>query len=270
MKRNVLYLVVFVLAAANTHADETLTVIGYNTQSGQATADGVDDAILDMDGGDIWGFSEVDDNPTWATKFEQAAESDEGADFKKMPGTTGGDDRLLIIYDSDRLEKLDDFELHLVKASHRVRSPLVAHFRLKTTGQEFLFMVNHLYRGSGFVGERDRARQAKMLNAWARGQSLPIIAVGDYNFDWHVERGDYEHARAFDELTNDGIFTWVRPKELVKTHDSDYNSVLDFVFVANAFRWDAESTILVRDEDFPDDETTSRHRPITSEFEIPD
>lgn len=47
-------------------------------------------------------------------------------------------------------------------------------------------MVNHLYRSNN---ERRHA-QAQGLNEWARSQTLPVIATGDYNFDWHFQTGD--------------------------------------------------------------------------------
>jgi endonuclease/exonuclease/phosphatase family metal-dependent hydrolase len=65
----------------------------------------------------------------------------------------------------------------------------VAQFRLKPVGSEFLFMVNHLYRSNT---ER-RHEQARLLNAWARQQTLPAIAVGAFNIDWAVINGDTVH-----------------------------------------------------------------------------
>ncbi len=43
--------------------------------------------------------------------------------------------------------------------------------------------------------------------------------------------------------------------------ENDYNSILDFVFLANV-DWAAISKIIAKDEDFPDDEYTSDHRPV--------
>jgi len=73
-----------------------------------------------------------------------------------------------------------------INVGGNVRAPLVAQLRLKPAGPEFLFMVNHLYRSN----TEWRHEQARLLNAWARSQTLPVIAVGDYNFDWDVSNGD--------------------------------------------------------------------------------
>jgi hypothetical protein len=35
--------------------------------------------------------------------------------------------------------------------------------------------------------------QARLLNAWARQQTLPAIAVGAFNIDWAVINGDTVH-----------------------------------------------------------------------------
>ncbi len=130
-------------------------------------------------------------------------------------------------------------------------------------------MVNHVYRSRNHF----RHQQAKLLNQWARHQTLPVIAVGDYNFDWQVGNGnagvDRIHDRGFDLMTADGVFSWVRPGSLVRTQDSSFNSVLDFVFVAgNTWTWESESEIIVRPGDFPDDNLKSDHRPVRADFTI--
>lgn len=68
-----------------------------------------------------------------------------------------------------------------------------------------------------------------------------------------------------------GLWEWIKPTTLVTTQCSGdpcaFNSVLDFVFTAGAARdWQATSEIIVRDGDFPDDETTSDHRPVKAVF----
>jgi hypothetical protein len=55
----------------------------------------------------------------------------------------------------------------------------LAEFEDKEPGGRFHFVVNHLYRK---YADR-RHEQARLLNAWARAQSLPILAVGDYCLD---------------------------------------------------------------------------------------
>ena len=162
---------------------------------------------------------------------------------------------------------MGDFELDDINIEGRVRAPLVAHLRDRESGAELLFMVNHLYRSNA----AGRHEQAELLNAWGREQDLPVVAVGDYNFDWSVTNGDADHDAGFDGMTADGVFAWVRPAELVRTQCSAHDSVLDFVFVAGpAGEWPAESTILKPEPSYcPGDDTTSDHRPVMAAFELP-
>jgi endonuclease/exonuclease/phosphatase family metal-dependent hydrolase len=129
-------------------------------------------------------------------------------------------------------------------------------------------MVNHLYRSR----EDRRHEQARKLNEWARGQSLPVIAVGDYNFDWEVEGGESKHDRGYDLMTLDGLWRWVRPQSLIKTQCSDsFDSVLDFVFVAGPARdWPSGSEILNRETSYcQDTDQSSDHRMIRAVFDVP-
>jgi hypothetical protein len=197
--------------------------------------------------------------------FAQAAADGEAGAFAPILGTTGGGDRLLIMYNSDRFDVVRQFEPTDIDLGGNVRAPLVAHFRFKPSGPEFLFMVNHLYR----TNTERRHEQALLLNQWARQQTLPIIAVGDYNFDWDVTHGDTVHDPGYDLLTGDGVLTWVRPPQLIRTQCS-FDSVLDFVFVAGAAQqWRASSEILAPEESYcPSDQSRSDHRPVLALFEL--
>ncbi len=252
-------------------AAQQLTVIGFNVESGGADPQVIAATIAPIDGTDIWGFSEVQ-NADWAEMFEEAAAIGENASFDQILGTTGRGDRLLIIYDEDRFEKLRHMELHHLNIDGTVRAPLVAHFREKATGTEFLFVVNHLARGDKRNGTKNRRhKQAQGLNEWARQQTLPVIAVGDYNFDWNLPNGDTDHDRGYDLLTAGSAFVWVRPPSLIPTLCSDrFTSVLDFVFVAGeAKNWMDSSEILFSNSNYcPDDDTTSDHRPVLARFDL--
>lgn len=266
--RNVGVVVAFCTVVEPAPAEE-LTVCGYNVQSGGAAVSGVAPRIAAAQGCDIWGLSEVQ-NESWARAFAEAAEEgeDSGVDFAYILGATGRADRLAILYDRHRFEALEHFELTHINVGGRVRAPLVVRLRDRVSEQEFYFMVNHLYRSRA----SQRHLQARLLNEWARNQSLPVIAVGDYNFDWRVEDGETDHDEGFDALIGAGEFAWVRPPApLVKSQCSTtYNSVLDFVFVAGAAQgWAGVSEIVVVPGDCPDDETTSDHRPVRATFDLP-
>ncbi len=175
---------------------------------------------------------------------------------------------MLIVFDKNQFDEIDTFEIdwgnrYWFKPTLSPRSALVAHFRLKSTGQQFMFMVNHLYRGDG-VDPR-RLDQAKALREWAAKQTVPVIAVGDYNFDWDLDPEDSEFniQKGFGDLTACGTFVWLKPDLLVTTHDSSFNSILDFVFLANAEGIiEGSSRIIVEPGDFPNTGDTPDHRPV--------
>lgn len=262
LKRLSLIVCCAVATTANaSNASETLTVVAWNVESGGAQESKLSERIGQMSGVDIWGLSEV--KASWKSPFELAAEDGETADFEPILGNTGGGDRLLIIYNTEKLERLGHEELHQMNLGGHVRAPLVAHFRMRSTEDEFLFVVNHLYRSRA---DR-RHRQATMLNQWASDQELPVITVGDFNFDWKLPNGETDHDAGYDNLTANDVFTWVRPATLIRTNFWDRfpnsHSVLDFVFVANAVdTLTATSEILRTADDFPDDDSTSDHRPV--------
>jgi hypothetical protein len=176
-----------------------LAVVGFNVESGGARPDVVDDRIVAAQGVDLRGFSE-DQDAIWGTLFAQAAAQGKTGAFTPILGTTGGGDRLVIVYHQDRFDLVRHFELPDINIGGIVPAPLVAHLHLKPAGSEFLLMVNHLYRSNA----AGRQEQARLLNAWACQQTLPIIAVSDYNFDWDVTNGDTVHDPGSDLLTSDG------------------------------------------------------------------
>ncbi len=72
-------------------------------------------------------------NQDWANIFEVATEDGENADFIQVLGTTGGADKLLIIFDSDKFDLVNSEELHNINVSGTVRAPLVARLKVKST-----------------------------------------------------------------------------------------------------------------------------------------
>ena len=108
--------------------------------------------------------------------------------------------------------------------------------------------------------------------AWAREQTLPVIALGDYNFDYVF--ADKNGNEGFRQMMKDNVWRWIEPAEPIDSNwfdnperpdgKDDYpGSILDFAFAAGpAKAWEAKCNVIVRPHDFPDDETTSDHRPF--------
>ena len=150
-----------------------------------------------------------------------------------------------------------------------MRAPLVGHLQERASGVEFLFVVNHLWR----TDDAKRHQQATLLNTWAAAQTLPIVTMGDFNFDWKADGSS--HDEGYDNLIANDVFRWVRPPDpLVRTECSaTYDSVLDFAFVGGGAKdWGASSAILRQEDDYCRGARASNysdHRPITATFTIP-
>jgi endonuclease/exonuclease/phosphatase family metal-dependent hydrolase len=239
--------------------------LSWNVESEGANPDVICKQLSELnkeDRYDIVGLTEV--MPQDLKKFRLAL----GMHYKYAYSKSGYNDRLQLLYNEDVYEKVRHFEIKEINVNGRYRSPLVVHLKHRESGSEFLAMLNHLARGK----EKIRQQQATMLVEWAREQTLPIIAIGDYNFDYVFEtkKGN----PAFVNMMRDGIWKWVEPVKMIDTNwfdnprdpdgKDDYpGSMLDFAFVANAAKtWTKTCRIIVRDGDFPDDDQTSDHRPF--------
>ena len=100
---------------------------------------------------------------------------------------------------------------------------------------EFIVVLNHLARGNAEL----RREQARALRLWVAAQNAPVLAIGDYNFDYDFPTG--KGNEAFEEFLSDDTWQWVEPAKLVDTNWSDRDedgvddypdSCLDFMFVS--------------------------------------
>lgn len=235
------------------------TVIGFNVESGGADPAVVAAVVTSLGGAEIWGFAEVESAEVAADLVAAAAGA--GQTLRHVVGSTGWSDRLVLAWDDARYEAEATEELHDINVGGTARAPLVVTLRERSTDASFRVMVNHLWRTEADA----RHEQAALLNDWGRDQALPFVAIGDYNFDWKVTGGDTDHDAGYDQLTRDGVFTWVKPDPLVRTQCSAwYDSVLDFAFVGGgAQAWPAASEVLRTDAAYCEEAANgSDHRPV--------
>lgn len=268
--RGITILLLMLGVACSLHAQWRLKVLSWNIESGDAEVEWVTDQIAALEGFDILALSEVD--PDWANAIVSAAEDGEGAkgnweaDFRYVIGETGYDQRLMIVWDNLRFERSGEpVELHELNTENlNYRSPLYVQLRHRANNSSFLVMVNHLARGA----EDIRNQQAEGLVSWVAEQTLPVIALGDYNFDYDIDEGIGNNG--FNLMTESEDWIWVRPDRLMKSQSSfSYHSILDFVFVSNMpENWSGFSEILSPYSPFEDDEVTADHRPISATFYI--
>jgi endonuclease/exonuclease/phosphatase family metal-dependent hydrolase len=239
----------------------------WNLESGDSEDSFLAEQIREWRTIDVWGLSEVRDERTLEALGNSLNGARPEAAFRGVMGTTGGQDRLGIIFSSQTFECKGAWELHDINLGGSLRAPLVAQLREIATGREFLFVANHLYRGkSGEEPRRDE--QARLLREWAKAQPLPVIAVGDFNFDCQVE-GMGQCNNAYRVLAEGGFLRWAQPENPMRTQcNRRYNAILDFVFVSrDAVRWVSRSLILGSEESFCDDDASrSDHRPVAVEF----
>ena len=87
----------------------------------------------------------------------------------------------------------------------------------KVDGKVFLLVTNHLARGNAEI----RQAQAVGLREWARDQTLPVICVGNFNFDYNF--ADENGNEAFREFMRDGVWKWVKSAEWIDTNWADRN-----------------------------------------------
>ena len=231
---------------------------------------------------DLYGFCEVD--PSWEQTLHGAVESASARHFKVLLSQAGGYDRLALAYNSDRFFPMAQAEVKSLEGPwysrgelRSFRPALVVRLLDRFTNQELLFMVNHLARSNREDGPLIRKNQARVLRSWLIGQRAPVIAVGDYNLDYHFQRGVPADS-AFNVLTEDDMFRWVKPAKLVPTEGecrngrphSRYGSILDFVFAGNAAKqWHGRCEIVTRKDDFCPEERAPDHRPLRAHFEVP-
>ena len=263
--------------AKNTQAGDSILpefkyqILHWNVESGGSDPPTVAAQLVELGQYDVIGLSEVDEPEA----FEQSITEKWPERYQYVRGLTGvnedrEDDHLFMAFDTEKFELVNSVEMKEVEGfvfddGHH-RAPLYVRLKDKANGQEVVFIMNHLARGD----ENIRQAQARALREWARNKSIPIVAIGDYNLDYvfETQKGN----EAFGEFMKDNVWTWVRPEPLIDTNWSDrdgdgidnyIDSLLDFSFVSGAAKtWKASSRVIVRENDFPDDEKTSDHRPV--------
>lgn len=252
---------------------EPLRILSWNVESDGNDPAVIADQLTQLGRFDIVALQEVHSRNIG--RYGNAVRQGHGSTYRYVSSITGRSDRLVIIYDSSKLHLIEVRELFshagMTLNDWRHRSPLVARFEHPDTGAEFFFVTVHLARGNAEL----RTEQARALRHWAKDQGLAVIAAGDFNmdFDFRTQAGN----DAFSEIQEGAVWKWVRPEKLVDTNWSDNDgdgqdnypdSMLDFAFVAGAAKeWSAETAVVVRPGDFPDDERTSDHRPIVVELQ---
>lgn len=239
-----------------------LTVVGFNVQSDNSSDLFIGHQLARSSGIDLWGLTEIYREGGWVEPMRVAAGVGEGVDFGAVVGKTGNGNESLVLYRSDRLTLLGSEELTDVTAGSRTAAPLVARFSLDGE-QELLFVVVQLPSW-----ESTRREQAGRLADWAATQTLPVIAVGTFNFG--VPEGSSAGNEPMALLTSRTGWQWVRPDDAYATACGSKRFVQDFVFTGGAARdWAGRSMITFKQSNYcneSDSNRTSQHRPVVAGF----
>ncbi len=238
---------------------EPMYVGGFNINSAVTSKSKIANQIAEHEEIKIWGLSEATND--WVLQIINTLKENGNGDFKVIKGTTGADKNFLqIYYDANKYHLISHMELDEINKQKRVRAPLVAQFKNLNTNQEFLFMVNHLYRAN----KDARHEQSQQINQWIKQQKLPVIAVGDYNYDMSPYDTN-QRDKGYDAITKDKIVTWIKPEILLPSQCSTFKSILDFIFISNKIKpINASSKISYPEEAYCTTSKNSDHRPVTA------
>jgi len=259
MRRNLVIFLLLLSAGPFVRA-EPLTVVGFNIESGDSSDHVISLQLEKSVGVDLWGLVDVWEKRGWPERLQAGAGEGEGSGFGAVLGTTGGDNRLLTLYRSSRLQVLEHQEITSAQVSAREPAPLAV--RLLLDGQqEFWFLTVDL---SDQVDRR--LSQSRALAEWASAQSLPLVAVGTFNFGFEQDSSSVDEG--LEVLLSSG-WRWARPIEHVGTRCGGGDRVEDFVFLAGpGAAWSDRAEVMYPQSNYcPDSGRTSNHRPVLANLE---
>lgn len=160
---------------------QPIRAIGYNIEGGYKPDASIGTIVNNMNKlghSDLWAFSEA--TIDWVPTLTKSA----GKNYQSFATSNAisTTDSLVIIVNTDRFDVIDHKELFDVQVKRYSRPTLVTILKDKVTGKNFFFMVNHLDRGDAIA----RHKQALILNQYIKSIDMPLVAMGDYNFDWDL------------------------------------------------------------------------------------
>lgn len=249
-------------------ASEPIRILSWNIESGGSdTTVIIDQLKTQMPKHDIVALSEVPSNA-----IEPIAKA---LGWKHFGGADGGEDRLLIAW-SDRFVFLRKIEIADFQVFHSPKPLIVA--LTDSQSEKKLIVVNNR-----LVEQIDHIRhdQTNSLRDWVDDILLSetfAISVGDIHGEFDIKNHKMDETiSSLQRIEHFFHWKWIEPEKLIDTNwrdlngdgkDDTPNSISDHVFVSSIIkRWKVKSEIIVREGDFPDNQTTSDHRPILVTFQ---
>ncbi|QDU80101.1 hypothetical protein Pla110_18230 [Polystyrenella longa] len=257
--------------------------IFWNLESGDSDPQQLARQMTEKGKIDFWGFSEVENQRTLDILERALEKASPGIDYITKITEEGNEDRLALIYNSQRFTavpysgqaKVDDiggqfFEVDEININGRIRPALGVELK-SSTGAHFVLLVQH-WKCCGGEGLPLREKQAIQLNAFAqRSPQLPLISGGDYNILFN--RGGMRQT-AFRELQDH--WQYLSPRTRIGKSQHEFGShsrgaILDGVFITHRPQdWTLRTTIMERKGleevnrggEFQDNSRDSDHRPL--------
>ncbi|USD59089.1 hypothetical protein J4N45_11155 [Vibrio sp. SCSIO 43140] len=244
--------------SAHAGSSNSVTFIGYNIEAGykpDAELDTVLSLLDQLPATHVYALTEL--TASWSTAI--AAHLGDNYHYVINQNVSDNADAMAIFYDAKRLKVEEAYERPFGVHKHE-RKMVYARFTDAVTNKSFAVVNNHFMRGRGPTNG-DRQEQAKQLQKWVKGQTVPVIALGDYNFDLDVKTGQANPSYYL--FTADNDWRWVKPSTLIKTGcHKGYNSILDFAFLSGEVR-SATSEIMFPEASYcNDNKRKPDHRPI--------
>lgn len=250
-------LMAFAQSTKQANSFDSFSVVSFTLNAHKADFLVIHRQLLRVGQIDLWGF--VDVHPSWEKNLKQVFPVEK---FEWVVGSSGQNQRLMLAIRKEKFTLVRQFELHQVNPEGKGRSPLVAEIKSVSSGLFFYLMVNHLQASDQIA----RIQEAKAINVWASEQPMPVVAIGNYHFNWSLLGGARD--AGFNEMGKRDVFDWVIPKKLIPTHCDANAYILDFIWVSGgAQKWHAEADILFPQPAYcPDARLKSDHRPIKAVF----
>lgn len=260
-------LFILALLVDTAHADP-LSVMSWNVESGGADPATIAREFSKLPRADVFLLQEV--APADIGRYAAAIREVHSEHYKYYLGSLGETDRLAILIDEEKYRVREFTELlsfgEFTLDDWKHRPPLVTKLERKSDGMELLIVNVHLAEENASL----HVEQAKGLRAWASAQSLPVILAGVCKFDYEPETGQGNDS--YDAFVEGNALRLLEPLTWIDTNLKDRdgdspndtaNTYLDFAAIAlknDTLRGDCR--ILLRENDFPETEATSDHRPI--------
>ncbi len=204
------------MASAQVAAVPKFTLVEWNIEAGGSDLEVIKQQLTELEPFDLVALSEV---PTAAA--DQFASR--WAKESSFVGTSGGPARLVVAWNPKIFAQIKAEEIKRVGEAEFApglqMAPLSIHLKHLGSGQEFLLVMTHLARGSAEL----RRKQALLMTELAQAQTLPVVAIGGFNFDYDFVK--HQGNESFVAFTAGDTWKWIKPQAWVDSNWSDRNAM---------------------------------------------